>query len=352
MPRSTEPSSEPYPLQTPDQLGFRHFGDGIAGRIVAARLQGYSPADLDYKDVQVDSNGALKLTPDVTLVTQDIEIGAVEIKDGTTDTRVTVTGANALKTDGSGVTQPVSGTVTATGPLTDTQLRATPVPVSGSVSTGLSQPLTDTQLRATPVPVSGTVSTGLTQPLTDAQLRASAVPISAASLPTHGVTVADGSDMAEGATTDAESASGSGTVVAILKRLRTLLNGGLPAALSSNAALKVEQVVAGPTQPVSGTVTAIGPLTDTQLRAAAVPVSGTVATTGPLTQAQFEADVGAAPAGITVSDPGYATVLDQLGRLADAVTGETRSRTGTLLTILNPSSVIPVSASGTLLHRR
>lgn len=47
---------------------------------------------------------------------------------------------------------PISGTVTATGPLTDTQLRATPVPVSG--------PLTDAQLRATPVPISGTVSVG------------------------------------------------------------------------------------------------------------------------------------------------------------------------------------------------
>lgn len=51
--------------------------------------------------------------------------------------------------------------------LTDAQLRATPVPVSG--------PLTDTQLRATPVDVLG--------PLTDAELRASAVPVSAASLP-------------------------------------------------------------------------------------------------------------------------------------------------------------------------
>jgi hypothetical protein len=40
--------------------------------------------------------------------------------------------------DGSGVTQPISGTVTA--------------------NTGLTQPLTDTQLRATPVPVSGTVT--------------------------------------------------------------------------------------------------------------------------------------------------------------------------------------------------
>lgn len=62
-------------------------------------------------------------------------------------------------------------------PLTDTQLRASPVPVSG--------PLTDTQLRATAVPISGTVTanTGLSQPLTDAQLRATAVPVSAASLP-------------------------------------------------------------------------------------------------------------------------------------------------------------------------
>ena len=58
-------------------------------------------------------------------------------------------------------TQPVSGTVSisgsvaVTGPLTDAQLRATPVPVSGTVTTG---GLTDTELRATPVPVSGTVT--------------------------------------------------------------------------------------------------------------------------------------------------------------------------------------------------
>ena len=53
--------------------------------------------------------------------------------------------------------------IAAIGPVTDAQLRATPVPVSG--------PLTDTQLRATPVPVSG--------PLTDAQLRATPVPVTA-----------------------------------------------------------------------------------------------------------------------------------------------------------------------------
>ena len=43
------------------------------------------------------------------------------------------------------------------GPLTDTQLRATAVPVSGTVTA--SGPLTDTQLRATAVPVSGAVTT-------------------------------------------------------------------------------------------------------------------------------------------------------------------------------------------------
>lgn len=59
--------------------------------------------------------------------------------------------------------------VTVTGPLTDIQLRATPVPVSGTVTA--SGPLTDTQLRAAAVPVSG--------PLTDTQLRASAVPVTA-----------------------------------------------------------------------------------------------------------------------------------------------------------------------------
>ena len=84
--------------------------------------------------------------------------------------------SSRLPVDGSGVTQPVSGTFwqatqPVSGPLTDVQLRATAVPVSGtfwqatqpisgSVSiTGtvaVSGPLTDTELRATAVPVSGT----------------------------------------------------------------------------------------------------------------------------------------------------------------------------------------------------
>jgi hypothetical protein len=56
----------------------------------------------------------------------------------------------------------ISGVVT--GPLTDTQLRASGVPVTG--------PLTDTQLRASGIPVTG--------PATDAQMRATPIAVTAA----------------------------------------------------------------------------------------------------------------------------------------------------------------------------
>ena len=47
---------------------------------------------------------------------------------------VRINASRALHVDGSAVTQPVSGTVTASGPVTDAELRATPVPVSGTVT--------------------------------------------------------------------------------------------------------------------------------------------------------------------------------------------------------------------------
>lgn len=89
-----------------------------------------------------------------------------------------------------------------------------------------------------------------------------------------------------GAPADAE-ATGSGTLIALLKRLRTLLNGGLPAALGGAGGVKVEQqgnVVVG-NFPASQAVT--GPVTDAQLRASAVPISG------PLTDAQLRASAPA-----------------------------------------------------------
>jgi len=44
----------------------------------------------------------------------DIEIGAVELKDGTTDQRAVVNGFGYLMVDGSGTTQPVTGSVSVT----------------------------------------------------------------------------------------------------------------------------------------------------------------------------------------------------------------------------------------------
>jgi hypothetical protein len=93
------------------------------------------------------------------------------------------------------ITSIVSGTVAVsnfppsqpvTGPLTDGQLRAAPVPVSFEATEDAG--LTDSELRASPVPVSGTVSVNepvtvdgtvaVTGALTDAQLRAAPISVS------------------------------------------------------------------------------------------------------------------------------------------------------------------------------
>jgi hypothetical protein len=158
------------------------------------------------------------------------------------DGKVPALVSGRLPVDGSGVTQPVSGTFwqatqPVSGPLTDTQLRAAAVPVSGtfwqatqpisgSVSiTGtaaVSGPLTDTELRATAVPVSGTFWQA-TQPVS-----ASALP-----LPT-------------GAATET-------TLAAVNGKLPALDSGRLPVVL-----------------PAGG-----GGLTDTELRASPVEVINT-----------------------------------------------------------------------------
>lgn len=64
---------------------------------------------------------------------------------------------------------------------------------------------------------------------------------------------------AAGATTDAEAAAGNGTLIAIQKRLRTLLNGGLPAALGGSGGLKVDPAGAWP---VDSELPAAAALTD------------------------------------------------------------------------------------------
>lgn len=118
--------------------------------------------------------------------------------------------------------------------------------------------------------------------LTDAQLRATAVPVSVAALPlpTGGATAANQAttnttlgniDTDLGATADAAATTDTGTfsLIALVKRgLQnwTTLLGRVPSNLTvTSTRLLVDG--SGVTQPVSG------PLTDTQLRAAAVPVA-------------------------------------------------------------------------------
>lgn len=75
-----------------------------------ARLQVKTTLDPEkWSDV---GSGAVGVPIPVELETGDIQIGAVELKDATTDNRATVNATGHLLVDGSGATQPVTGTVT------------------------------------------------------------------------------------------------------------------------------------------------------------------------------------------------------------------------------------------------
>lgn len=123
----------------------------------------------------------------------------IGVKDGSGNLQPVTQGQAAMAASIPVVIASNQSAVSVTGPLTDTQLRATAVPVSGPLTDSqlratavpVSGPLTDTQLRATAVPVSGTfwqATQPVSGPLTDSQLRATAVPVSLASVPTHAVT--------------------------------------------------------------------------------------------------------------------------------------------------------------------
>lgn len=178
---------------------------------------------------------------------------------------------------------PISGTI-ATGGLTDMQLRASAVPVSGTISTGLSQPLTDTQLRANPVPVSGTVTanTGLTQPLTDLQLRASDVNVSL-----------DGEELSISNFPSVQTVDGSGVTQPISATSLPLPNGAAQDA----------------------TVVALNNLTDTTLYALDAILEKMPRVTG-LDQAAVSLEGGTVTTVTTVTTCGTVTTISQIGTRA------------------------------------
>jgi hypothetical protein len=185
--------------------------------------------------------GADEVT-DATLGT--VKIQYVKLMDGTLDstTKASV-GANGLKVDPSGVTSPVSvsGSVAVTGPLTDTQLRASAVPVSASslpLPTGAATSAKQPALGTAGTPSSDVITVQGVTSMTALKVDGSATtqPISASSLP-----------LPTGASTAAKQPA--------------LGTAGTPSAdvitvqgVTSMTALKVDGSAV--TQPVSGTITA------------------------------------------------------------------------------------------------
>lgn len=199
----------------------------------------------------------------------------------------------------------------SSGGLTNTELRAAAVPVSGAFYPGtqpvsgaffqavqpVSGPVTDAQLRATALPVSGTFFQA-TQPVSGTFWQ-SVQPISAGSLPLPAgaatqatlatlatdaglssvyVRLGDGTQhtivdsLPVGLATSALQGTGN-TSLASLDTKTTLgqapMAASRPVVIASNqSAIPVSGTFYQATQPVSG------PLTDTQLRATALPVSG------------------------------------------------------------------------------
>ena len=206
-------------------------------------------------------------------------------------------------------TQPVSLASVPTHGVTGTFWQTTqPVSIASMPST----PVTGTFWQATqPVSLTSTTITGsvtVTGPLTDTQIRATALPVSLASVPSHAVTLTSTTITGSVAVTDN---AGSLTVDApVATPVYVRLSDGaaaittLPVSIASMPSTPVTGTFWQTTQPVSlasvpshpvtlasttitgsvavtgsfwqATQPVSGPLTDTQLRATAVPVSGTV----------------------------------------------------------------------------
>jgi hypothetical protein len=235
-------------------------------------------------------------------------------------------------------------TITASGPLTDAQLRASPVEISGfvEISAGTLE-LGATSLAALEnITVGGTVELGATSlaaletvtasgPLTDAQLRAALVPVGLLS-ETTGAFVANfvqvgGSD---GATSFVLKTDGSGALElgsATLTALENLVVSGT-LELGATSLTALENITVGGTVELGATslaalesVTTTGPVTDAQLRAtpiAANPSQNRGKTVTRVVVAQGAAgstQLAAASAGNKHKVVGWVLAMDAAGTL-------------------------------------
>lgn len=299
--------------------------------------------------------------------------------DGTNTRYIKVSSTGVVSVDGSAVTQPVSGTFfqatqPVSGPLTDTQLRATAVPVSGTffqatqpvsiaatvAISAASLPLptgaateaslakltitqgtalgsnTQTLSGASVTTAAPTYTTGQISPLsltTAGLLRvdASGTTLSAAQSGTWNINNVTGTvSLPTGAATSALQTTGNSSLSSIdtktLAAGQAVMASSSPVVIASNqSAIPVTGTFFQATQPVSGTffqatqpvsiaatVAVSGPLTDTQLRATAVPVSQSGTWTIAGADATATGALGALNAAVQVSTAGLSGVGIQL----------------------------------------
>lgn len=165
------------------------------------------------------------------------------------------------------------------GGLTDTELRATPVPVSGSLT--CSGPLTDAQLRAAAVPVSGTFYQ-TTQPVSGTLTCNAGSGTQAVSLATLPALTAGSAVIGHVVVDTAPTTAVTGT---FFQTTQPVSLASAPTTAVTNAGLSnLDVALSTRTKPAdqqhtiidsSASIAVTGPLTDAQLRAAVVPVSDT-----------------------------------------------------------------------------
>lgn len=288
---------------------------------------------------------------DVTLTASDIEIGAVEIKNGADDTRAVVKTSDGgageagilVRAIPSATAQPVS--ISGTVPVSDGGGSLT---VDGAVSVSnfpATQAVTSTQLPAALVggrldinigAASGALpvtdnggSLTVDGPLTDAELRASAVPVSGTFFQaTQPVSIA--------APVPVTDNGGSLTVDGTFFQATQPVSIAVAVPVTDNGgSLTVDGTVA-----VSGSVAVTGPLTDTQLRATAVPVAdggGSLTVDGVFFQATQPVSVAAV---VHVDDNAGSLTVDGTVAISGSV-----AVTGPLTDTQLRASAVPVSAA-------
>lgn len=215
------------------ELAVDEIGQPIGTEV---KLTGGVDGNGDARALAVNVDGQLQvvtvenaLPPDAATASNQ-DVGNTSLASIDTKTPALVSGR--VPVDGSGVTQPVS---------------AASLPLPTGAATEAKQDTANTSLASIDSKLTSPLS--VTGPLTDVELRASAVPVSAASLP-----------LPTGAATEA-------TLASVDSKTPALVSGRVPVDGSG-----VTQPVSG-TVGISGSVAVTGPLTDAELRAAAVPVS-------------------------------------------------------------------------------